>query len=269
MSDPAPTTRDELRAGQTFAVRLLDGRWGACRILRVEIDAPFRSWAALVAACAWWGDASPALHEPGLRLLQRYWLQGFADIPLLFWVEDIPFSDQVIYLGLLPLAPVEAGLGSGARDVSWQSFVFALVGQCNHDAAEWVAPPRSGVEYRARARKAARQYAAQRRKEALATLSRDPFPPREDGSESEEDAPIYRRILSETLASLLELGDDGDEVARLDLLRRCIERLNIYQDQIDTIVREVLCEAFEALVWIAELEDYGEQLLDASCWREF
>jgi hypothetical protein len=266
MSDSAPTTRADLRAGHTFAVRLGEGRWGACRVLRAETG-NYGHWRVLVAALAWWGPAAPALDEPGLRLLQRRTTRGGAGDPHLFWVpvREDALPSELRYLGVLPATPAESVLDP-SRHADWRDFLAALLTQCDHDEAAGLAPAASDADLRARARAAARQHRSERRKQALANLDGDPFPPEDDGSE-EEDAPTFRRILRDTLTGLLELGPDGDEVAKFDLLRRCIECFNLCEENIDSVLRDTICDYFDDLVWIAGLEDYGEAL---NCpWRDF
>lgn len=264
MSDTAPTTRAELRAGHTFAVELSQDRWGACRVLQAH-QGFLGPWRVLIAALAWWGPSPPTLDAPGLRLLLRRTMQGGDGTPHLFWVREDALPGALRYLGALPVTPAEKQLGDGVGYADWQHFLARMLTQCDHDEATGLAPATSDAELRARARRAARRHRVERRKQALARLTAAPFRPFEDGTEY-GDGPTYRRILQETLTALLALGPDGDEIAKLDLLRRCVERYN-QCGGIETILREEICEYFNDLVWLAGLESYGEAL---NCpWRDF
>jgi hypothetical protein len=264
MAGTPPRTRGDLRAGDTFAVRLPDGSYGACRVLHAWSDERSGRRNALVASLAWRGSELPPLTEPRLRLLQRITMHGSAGKPNLFWVREERLPEALTYLGVLPADEPERGIGVGFSD--WELFIHSMAAQWRYEEEQGLPPADSEAELRARARAAARRHGAERRRKALANLSGDPFPPDEEGFE-EEDAPQYRQILHETLAALLELGPDGDEVAKLDLLRLCVERFNALEHHIDTYLREVICDYFDDLVWLARLEDYGEYL---NCpWRDF
>jgi hypothetical protein len=262
---PPPRTCDDLQAGDTFALRLPDGRCGACRVLRAGTD-EYTGKQALVAALAWLGSAPPPLTEPRLRLLQRRTVNNSAGKPNLFWVRGAKLPETLTYLGVLPPSEAEKVLGSGVGYSDWEPFIRWVAAQWQHEEAQGLPPADSEAELRRRARVAARAHAAERRRKGLARLSKDPFPPDKEGFE-EENAAAYRQILGETLATLQELGPEGDEVARLDALRQCVEHFNTFEEYIDTSLREWICEFFADLVWVAGLEDYGE---DLNCpWRDF
>jgi hypothetical protein len=267
MARTPPRTRKQLRAGDTFVVPLPDGRLGACRVLRAETDEHSGKHDALVASLAWRGAAPPPLTEPRLRLLQRLTVHDMPGKPNLFWVREERLPASLTYLGVLPPSADEAVLGTGVGYSDWESFVTWIATQWQHEDEQGLPPADSEAELRRRARAASRRHAARRRREALENLSGDPFPPDEEYGD-EENAEDYRQILRETLAALLELGPDGDEVAKLDLLRECAERFNDFELDIDTYLREVICDRFDDLVWVAGLEDYGDDLEDCP-WRDF
>jgi hypothetical protein len=263
MARTPPRTRKQLQAGDTFALRLPDGRWGACRVLRAETDEHSGKPDALVAALAWLGAEPPPLTEPRLRLLQRITAHNSAGEPNLFWVREAKLPGTLSYLGVLPPSPAEAVLGVGRGYSDWEAFTDRVAAQWRYEQEQGLPPADSEAELRRRARQAGRAHAAERRRQALANL-KDPFPP--DGEDADaEDSPEYRQIVRECLAALQELGPDGDEVARLDALRQCVERFNEFA--VDTHLCEVICDYFDDLVWVAGLEDYGE---DLNCpWRDF
>ncbi len=265
MPRKAPRTRNQLKEGDTFAVQLPEGGYGACRVLRAETDEHFHKHNALVAALAWRGEKPPHLSEPRLRLLQILTVHDMPGEPILFWVREEQLPASLTYLGVIPPSPDEAALGFGVGYSNWDGFITWIETQWRHEGEQGLQPADSQAELRRRARAAARRHAAQARRAALANLKEDAFPDDEEFGE-EENADEYREILEETLANLQKLGPD-DEVAKLDLLRACIERFNDFELDIDTSLREVICERFDDLVWVAGLEDYGE---DLNCpWRDF
>jgi hypothetical protein len=173
---------------------------------------------------------------------------------------------ELTYLGQLAPIPEEAALGDGIGYSDWELFIGWIAAQWRYEQEQGLPPAESEEDLRRRARVAARRHAARRRQQAIEKLSGDPFPPNEDDFE-EEEAEKYREILHDTLATLQELGPDGNEVAKLDVLRLCVERFNEIEENIDTHLREVICDYFDDLVWVAGLEDYGESL---NCpWRDF
>jgi hypothetical protein len=268
MARTPPRTHDELSTGDTFAARLPDGRYGACRVVRAWTDEGHgRHHHALVGALAWLGTAPPPLSEPRLRLLLRKTANDSDGEPLLFWSREAQLPETLTYLGALPRSESEV-LGRAVGHCGWKSFADQVLAQWRYEEQQGLSPANSDAELRRRAREAARRYAAARRRQALASLTgKGPFSTQEDGSEPEEDAPAYRQVLADTLATLQALGPDGDEVAKLDALRLCVERFNALEENIDTVVRETICDYFDDLVWVAGLEDYGE---DLNCpWRDF
>jgi hypothetical protein len=265
MARTTPRTRNQLRQGDTFAVPLPDGRLGACRVLRAERNEHSGNHDALVGALAWQGAEPPPLTEPRLRLLQRITVQDSPGKPNLFWVREVRLPESLTYLGVLPPSEGEAVLGQGVGYSDWEAFLMWIAAQWRHEDEQGLPPADSEAELRRRSRAAARRHAAKWRRQALENLSGDLLPADEDGEE--ENTEDYRKILRDALAELQALGPDGDEVAKLDVLRHCVECFNEYELDIDTYWREVICELFDDLVWVAGLEDYGD---DLDCrWRDF
>jgi hypothetical protein len=266
MAGTPPRTRNELREGDTFAVRLPDGWLGACRVLRAETDDHFDKHNALIAALAWRGAVLSALSEPRLRLLQRLTVHDLPGEPNLFWVRQEQLPEELFYLGVLLPTPDEAALGFGVGHCNWDAFIGRIAAQWKHEEEQGLAPATSEAQLRRLGRIASRRHAQVRRQKALENLTGDLFPPDEEGNE-EEHGEEFRQILHDALAALQQLGPDGDEVAKLDVLRVCVERFNEFTMDIDTWWREVICEHVDDLVWVAGLEDYGE---DLNCpWRDF
>jgi hypothetical protein len=158
----------ELIAGDTFAVRLPDGRFGACRVLRTSFrDFPH---SALVAAPAWVGAEPPPLTEPRLRLVQRLTTEGWAGQPNALWVHEARVPETWTYLGVLPASGTEEKLYPGITG-DWESFPAGILRQWQHDEQQGLPPADSEAELQRRGRAAFRRYAVERRRRALADLT--------------------------------------------------------------------------------------------------
>jgi hypothetical protein len=272
MAKRNPRTRQDLRTGDTFALPLREGGWGACRVLRAS--GPPRH-EALIGACAWVGDKQPALSEPRLRLLMRLTSRGSRGQPLLFWVRQGPLPKGSRYLGCLPPSPDEKVLIHQGYD-DWENFVGHIYWQRRWDQEHGIPPADDEAELQRRQGEAARRHAVERRRKARANLApKKLFPAHPEDPEVEIEARrFFRRVFRDAVAALDEIGPDGDEVARLDVLRLCIERLNAESEEendevcIDTYWREILCEVFYDLQWVAGLEDYHQALSDVP-WRDW
>src|SRR5262249_24716379 len=160
--------------------------------------------------------------------LQCVTVHSSAGHPNLFWVREEQLPEALVYLGEVPPTPAASVMGSGVGYSDWEAFIMRMTSQHRHEEEQGLAPVPSEAEPRARVRAAATYHATERRRQALENLA-DTFEGEED-----EEIPGFRQILSETLAGLLELGPDGDEVAKLDLLRLCVERFNASDTHIDT-----------------------------------
>jgi hypothetical protein len=275
MAKRNPRTRQHLRTGDTFAVPLEEGGWGACRVVRAS-GAPH--YHVLVGACAWVGDEPPSLDEPRLRLTTRLtW--GSRGQPLLFWVRQGPLPKGARYVGTLPACPGDESLAHQGYD-DWENFLRHVYWQHHQDEEHGIPPATDEAELQRRQGEAARRYAAERRRKARAKLEpKKLFPDPEDDPEDEIEArSFFRKVFRDAVAALDALGPDGDEVARLDVLRLCIERLNAaeqedretetYEIDIDTYWREILCDVFYDLMWVAGMEEYDRTVGEVP-WRDW
>ena len=266
--------RADLQVGDTFAIPLADGRYGACRVLRVHgpgPGAPDRH-DVLLAALAWVGTEPPPLSEPRLRLLLRTTCQGQEGKPCVSWLTQASLPPSARYLGVLAPTAAEAALPPWRYD-RWEQFTARVLDQWRWDEEHGIPPAQDEAELRRRERVAGRSYAARRRGEVLARLTAadllagegDLFAGHEE--EDEEGVEAARSIIRDTVAALLALGPE-DEVARLDALRWFIERFNEDEVAQEALFREGICDVFDDLVWLAGLEDYQDALSDPP-WRDF
>src|SRR5262249_48228977 len=159
---------NDLNLGDTFAVRLTDGRWTVLRVLRVVTQEQRRD--VLVGATAWIGDEPPPLDEPRLRLLLVRTAHDPNGPPGVFWGRDRPLPESLARLGTLEPSPGEAALAEPGYD-EWDNFLARVLGQWRHDEERGVAPPKDEAERRRRAHQAAHRHATQRRRACLENLS--------------------------------------------------------------------------------------------------
>lgn len=88
--------------GDTFAVSLGEGRFGAVRVLRTVAE----EGTALVAVTPWLDTRPPALGEPALRQILRNYRGRYQGEPAICWYEGEPTAD-FDYLGSIPATEEE------------------------------------------------------------------------------------------------------------------------------------------------------------------
>jgi hypothetical protein len=75
-----------------------------------------------------------------------------------------------------------------------------------------------------------------------------------------------RKLMTNTVENLLELGPGASERERIAVLQQCIESFNELDVEMQFIEREDICEEFEALVHACGL-GHHEELADR--WRDW
>jgi hypothetical protein len=268
-----PPTRADLVAGDTFAFPLPDGRYGACRVLRVHGRGPGAEdrHDVLMAALAWIGTEPPPITEPRLRLLLRMTGHGMDGRFWVCWLAQASVPATVHHLGVIQPTAAEADVGQTGY-CGWQTFTGRAHAQWRWDEQHGIAPADDEAELQRREYAAARSWANKQRAKALARLTREDLlvevliggPLQERDPEGIQAA---RAIVRDTVAALLALGPD-EEVAKLDELHHFIERFNEDEAAQDTLFREGILDVFDDLLWLAGLEDYGDELGDPP-WRDF
>ena len=109
-----------VQAGDTFAVPLDDGRFGAVRVLRTSADDD-GSVTALVALTPWIGDRVPDLREPRLREILKLHRGFYQGRPAICWYDGEPPEDFV-HIGVITAAPAELAMDPrGAYGGQWSS----------------------------------------------------------------------------------------------------------------------------------------------------
>jgi hypothetical protein len=262
---PVPIPLAQIRAGDAFLAPLEDGRLSACRVLRTEHEHP----QVLVAASRWIGTQRPDRGDPRLREILCPTHHHWQGEPWITWVSE-PVPVTFTRLGDIPPTDEEAEEDRGSW-TGWESFPEQVFLQWRWDherdkvLAEDAEEQRAAEAAREEERRAYKPLPAQTLEDLR---GRVPFkmwagyidPPMLRGA---------RRIIRETIDTLIELGPDASEPARIDEIRHCVERFNLLdEDQqfIDTIEREDICDLLDELAGLVGLDDYGEDLAGARDW---
>jgi hypothetical protein len=225
-----------------------------------------------MAALAWIGSEPPPLTEPRLRLLLRMTGYGMDGRPWVCWLAQASVPPTLRYLGIIQPTAAEAEIGQTCF-YDWDTFTGRVHGQWRWEEKHGIAPADDEAELRQREHAAARSWAKEKRSKALARLTREDLLGEGDllgGPEEGSDAEGIESacaIVRDTVAALLALGPD-EEVAKLDVLHSFIERFNEDEAAQDTLFREGILDVFDDLVWLAGLEDYGDDLYNPP-WRDF
>jgi hypothetical protein len=262
---PEPLPLAEVRAGDIFVMPLADGRFGACRVVRVRKDKHSRR--ALVYASAWVGTAPPDLAEPLLRRILVLTHHSWKNEPEILWV-DAPVPGDFTRLGRLPMDDDDAELeahGSG----HWVHFPMQVLMQWrwDHQRATVLAEEEAQQKQR---EAAAEQYAHSYKPlppHPLERLRRKQFSPGGEDYVEPEVLRAVRRAIRELIDGLIALGPDAPVPLQLNLFHWATEQFNALDDGwIDTIAREDLCEILEDIAAAAGLVGYDDQLHARRDW---
>jgi hypothetical protein len=262
---PVSRPLTKVKAGDVFAMPLADGRWGACRVLRLRAD----PLAALVATSSWIGTAPPELTEPRLvdvlRLTHHSWDGG----PHLCWVND-PVPPELVHLGALPPTAKQARAKCEAHG-DWDSCsVQALLQwRWDHEREAVLAEDEAAREKERGSHEAARRAYKPLSKATLDDLRKRPFKGWE-GFVEPEQLRAARKVIRDTLDALLALGLDAPEPLKINLFHRAVERFNQIDYEGDgwicTIEREDICELLDDLADLVGLEEYDDALTGRRDW---
>jgi hypothetical protein len=255
---PRPRPLEQVEPGDAFALPLEDGRWGVCRVVRKSSD----PLAVLVAASAWLGDAPPTdLTDPLLTTTLVLTHHSWNSTPHIHWVTD-PVPVDVVPLGKLPLRAGEAP-GNAFGWGGWESHRMQplLQWRWDHEREAVLAEDERERQQKQAAEEEAR-FGYRPLPPALEELRKQKVYAGADYP-SPEEIRLSRRIIRDAIDELIALGPDGDEVEKLDVFRRAVERFN-ETEFIDTVERDYLCELFDNIAESAGLTDY-----DVTAWRDW
>ncbi len=260
--------------GAAFAVPLEDGRFSVCRVIRVTTSDEAKEHgeeSVLVACSAWIGDAVPDAQDPALRPILRLTHHSWDNRPEVLWVSDPP-PDNFIPIGTIESNPEEKTMECLTFG-GWGSAQIQPLAQWRWDNERdsVLADDRSkGDEESQR-----RQREQQERENYLATITLETLRDHQFFTRWDEYPPnkairASRRIMSDTVQQLLDLGPAAPESERMAILQGCIEKFNSLDAEMDhfieTVEREDICEEFEAIVHACGLGAHDDL---ADEWRDW
>jgi hypothetical protein len=267
---------EPLTVGDVFVMRLADGRYGACRVVRLPgaHESHVEEGRAMVAATEYIGDAPPEANDPSLRrllVLSHHVHKGTRQDVCSLWLAGPPAAGFE-KLGRIEPSAEERKLPCNSYS-DWAYFPFQVLLQWrwDHDReavlAEDVQSQRQADERLAELERdkqnelARMTYASFRRRKLFKNWT--DYPPRKMIDAS-------RRIMQETATKLEALGPNPDREQARAILGECILAFNDLDEAndhwIETIEREDICEHFYELAHLAGFDDEPEL---ADEWREW
>ena len=260
--------------GAAFAVPLEDGRFGVCRVIRCTTDDEAQEYGAdclLVGCSAWIGDNVPDAKDPSLRPILYLTHHAWDNKPEVLWVSGPPPSD------FIPIGTIESTAEDKAIECrsfgGWGSAQIQPLAQWRWDNERESVLADDKIKKRERVQK--RQREQQQRDEYLASITLEAlrdhqFFPQWEKYPPKQAVRASRRIMTDTVQQLLDVGPKASESDRMAILQDCIERFNSIDAQMEhfiaTVEREDICEEFEAIVHACGLGAH-EDLADA--WRDW
>jgi hypothetical protein len=260
--------------GAAFAVRLDDGRFGVCRVLRQAHGNDVRTLgepSVLVACSSWIGEAIPDPAEPALRkiLLQTHHLWNGQ--PEVFWANDPP-PGNFQRIGTIPPTPEERKTKCDTL-AGWEVCQMSPLFQWrwDHDREAVLAEDAREEEIEEQENRKRIEAATKDLKSlTLETLSAHRFFKNWKDYPPKEAIKASRALMKRTLKALAALGPKSKKDARRAVLQECIEGFNSLDATmghfIETMERDDICSEFDLLVNACGLGDC-ENLADE--WRDW
>jgi hypothetical protein len=261
------------KAGTAFALPLGDGRFSVCRVLLdTSSDRSKKSNGAtiLVACSSWIGDQVPHADDPALRPILHLTHHAWNNYPNVLWISDEPPQD------LIPIGTIEPTAEEQTIPCmsygSWKSLTLHPLAQWRWDherdsvLAEDVSKQIKDKEAREKSQRERDQYLERITLDEL--RGRRFFPMWKDYSPAKAIR-ASRKLMSNLVKELLNLGPGASENERLAVLQQCIESFNELDAEmqfIETVEREDICEEFEAIVHACGLGHHKDL---ADRWRDW
>ncbi len=253
------------KLGATFAVPLADGRYGACRIVRVD---PARQM-SLFAATEYLDAQPPNLAQPRLRtiLVANTTHAALTYGPCVrwqYWIEPPPADFQ--YLGTIAPAAEEQRYDPSNFSKLWDGWPAGILMEWRwrHDRASLAA------EYdRIHGAGAFGRMLRKNRPRTLASLAKKKFFSAWKGDVPAAALRGSKELLVELVQGLISLGEKPTKKLARPLVKKCLQafnRLDEAHEFIATIEREdILQEVFGALdaAGLPDCDAWGEE------WRDW
>lgn len=247
--------------GAALLMRLEDGRFGVCRVLRFGTEAEIQRQGAvqaMVAMSPWIGEEPPAIDDPRLRDILALTHHAFKEEPCVLWVGGAP---PQAFTTIGTIEPTQEDIELACLSSSaWPWFPLQLLAQWrwDHERAEVLAVDQAEMERKA----AANRNATNEYREYLDGLTLDGLlhkPRFEDwkGFVPAGGLRACQEAYRSTVQRLMDLGSHRRSKDVVRILRDCIHRINAIDDAhkhfVETIAREELAEELDEIAYAAGL----------------
>ncbi len=271
MPRPRISLVDYCPPGTAFAFRVKDGRYGACRVLRIIHSPGEKSPRALVALSEFLDSHPPPLNHPALRKILCLNHHSWSNQPEMIWVSEPPPA-SFEKLGSMPVLKKDSSANSFSF-AAWSSLPFHRYTQWrwDHDRAALLAE--ETLENDAEERKQAQSAAGRKKTLAAVTLSSIQQRPTLFPRWKKYPSPKARRAIEQTIQSFIAATARIKKPTRRDVtreLRRCADALNNldagHGHPIETVEREDIFELFEEILTAAGHPRLLEKLDEWRAW---
>lgn len=257
--------------GSVFAFQLADGRFGACRVLKLDVPEHSDRWNVLVGLSEYIGNVPSKIDDPSLRRLLRLNHHSWSNTPDTVWI-DVPPPESFQQIGVIPIDSTDEIFDRHAHS-AWEGFPLQRLLQWrweNDREALLLDEARQKALEEKR-----REEAAARRTEILANTTLDSILARDSLFPTWQDHPPTRVTTAAEIAIrafISEIIKDPKQkrasVSRH--LKTCIKTLNKidadHSHPFATIEREDLFNLFEEILEVGK----HPQLLDKiETWRDW
>lgn len=257
--------KSPLKIGSTFAIPLVDGQYGAIRV--VGVDPKKDGGGVWFAATEYVGAKPPSLDNPDLAKVQVLDTSGFSQSPTAFiwWQRDTePPPTSLLFLGVVKLSKTESKslVEQGMEwHNTWDRWAAIILHQWrwDHDRDNLI---RGKYENEKKAAAPRRQCP----ETTLADLRRSRFFEGWDDCVPTKVTRAARKIAREAVTGLIELGAKPTKTKAIPILRKFIESFNAMCTDIDTVSREQILDLFDQMIDAAKLKGCDEL---AEKWRDF
>jgi hypothetical protein len=261
--------------GATFSVPLADGRFGACRVLRIrrpakDILASLDLGMSLFAATEYIDAKPPRISDSRLRsilVLNYFWFDKQRCIQWQYWGHPPPRNFHLI--GHIEPSPAEERLDLDAYGKFWEHWGEKTLGErrWQHDRKAFLRD--YDKQYGPGASERLLEEKKQRASMTLEKLYKVRFFANWEEFVSPSAVRESRKIIRDTIGALIRLGKPLTKKSASPILKECTEQFNRLDQKrqfITTIEREDICEVIDRIIHVARLRGC-DTLVDQ--WRDW
>lgn len=258
------------KPGEAFLMPLADGRFGFCHVIGVpeRVLGKRNTDKVAIETSAWIGDAVPDLNDPKLRKVLVQTHHGWGPNKWRVMVRG-PAPDSFQRLGAIEPSQEQAL----AVFTFWETLANEVLTQWrwDHDRKALLLEEAQAVEQW----KAKQAESARRKQEVLDHLDLESLRTKRRFSIWKGDRPdkaiaSCRKVFREAIDGLIALGPQPKKRAVAPVIRRCVEQLNLLDEQYDGFIetgeRDELCGEINEMLYVAGLRGCDGM---ADRWREW